>query len=334
MAGLRGKFSSKTDTKKRSSCGSKDEEELDEREVFEKSAPEDELLDRIINAAEEIYGGGDFLEKLAESLESEQKGNKRNYGGDMKMYRNYGMSEKGYAPYSSGRYGTRNGGYPERGSGTGRYTMPGGGYAAYGSGGYGMPGGGYAAYGSGGYGMPGGGYAAYGSGRYTMPNGGKAAYGPGRYGMPGGGVAYGSGGYTMPNGGYAAYGSGRYEMPNGSERAYPMMERGYVNPYGAGLQSRNGRADIKKEAEYLSEIAPDFDLSESLQNKVFRNVLAAGGSLLEAYAAMIKLPEDGSREQIIQNGQSAQRGTGEAGMNPAGMNSEDFMKYIDSIKNV
>lgn len=305
MAGLRGKFSSKTDTKKRSSCGSKDEEELDEREVFEKSAPEDELLDRIINAAEEIYGGNDFLEKLAESLESEQKGNKRNYGGDMKMYRNYGMSEKGYAPYSSGRYGTTNGGYPERGSGSGRYGMPGGGYAAYGSGRYTMPGGGYAAYGSGGYGMPGGGYAAYGSGQYTMPNGGKAAYGPGRYGMP-----------------------------NSSERAYPMMERGYANPYGAGLQSRNGKADIKKEAEYLSEIAPDFDLSESLQNKVFRNVLAAGGSLLEAYAAMIKLPDDGSREQIIQNGQSAQRGTGEAGMNPAGMNSEDFMKYIDSIKNV
>lgn len=302
MAGLRGKFSSKTDTKKRSSCGSKDEEELDEREVFEKSAPEDELLGRIINAAEEIYGGNDFLEKLAESLESEQ--NKRNYGGDMKMYRNYGMPEKGYAAYGSGRYRTQNGGYPERASGSGRY------------------------------GMPGGGYAASGSGRYGMPNGGYAAYGPGRYGVPGGGVAYGSGGYTMPNGGYAAYGTGRYGMPNGSERAYPMMDRGYVNPYGAGLQSRNGRADIKKEAEYLSEIAPDFDLSESLQNKVFRNVLAAGGSLLEAYAAMIKLPEDGSREQIIQNGQSAQRGTGEAGMNPAGMNSDDFMKYIDSIKNV
>ena len=332
MAGLRGKFSSKTDTKKRSSCGSKDEEELDEREVFEKSAPEDELLGRIINAAEEIYGGNDFLEKLAESLESEQ--NKRNYGGDMKMYRNYGMPEKGYAAYGSGRYGTQNGGYPERASGSGRYGMPGGGYAVSGSGRYGMPGGGYAASGSGRYGMPGGGYAASGSGRYGMPNGGYAAYGPGRYGVPGGGVAYGSGGYTMPNGGYAAYGPGRYGMPNGSERAYPMMERGYVNPYGAGLQSRNGRGDIKKEAEYLSEIAPDFDLSESLQNKVFRNVLAAGGSLLEAYAAMIKLPEDGSREQIIQNGQSAQRGTGEAGMNPAGMNSDDFMKYIDSIKNV
>ena len=88
----------------------------------------------------------------------------------------------------------------------------------------------------------------------------------------------------------------------------------------------------QRDAQMLGMIVPDFDFEAALKNETFRNVLAQGGTVFDAYLAITK-PAPSKRSEIFQNAQNNTRGTGDAGLNPAKLSSEEFKKYIDSIRN-
>ena len=89
----------------------------------------------------------------------------------------------------------------------------------------------------------------------------------------------------------------------------------------------------QRDAAMLKLIVPEFDLEAALKNEVFVHALAEGGSVFEAYKAAIKPISASGRNEILQNGQSAGRGTGDATANPARLSSEDFKRYIENIRN-
>lgn len=89
----------------------------------------------------------------------------------------------------------------------------------------------------------------------------------------------------------------------------------------------------QRDASALKELIPEFELAEALREPAFTDVLRKGGSILEAYAAISRLPKQPERDTIYQNAHMAQRGTGEATRNPAKLSSQDFKDYIENIKN-
>lgn len=89
----------------------------------------------------------------------------------------------------------------------------------------------------------------------------------------------------------------------------------------------------QRDAKALKELIPEFNLAEALREPAFTDILRRGGSILEAYAQINRLPKQPERDTIYQNAHMAQRGTGEASRNPAKLSSEDFKNYIDNIKN-
>ncbi len=95
----------------------------------------------------------------------------------------------------------------------------------------------------------------------------------------------------------------------------------------------------KRDADQLKLIDPYFDFDSAVKNKDFFDMLANNKSVFEAYAATKKnsVPPSNSdkvkRKPISQNAQLPRTGTGESTLNPSSLNSSDFMKYIDKIKN-
>lgn len=110
-------------------------------------------------------------------------------------------------------------------------------------------------------------------------------------------------------------------------------EGGYGRESGAAEGSNMLIDKWQRDARALKEIVPEFELSEVLRDPNFTDVLRKGGSIVEAYAAISKMPKQPERDAIYQNAHMAQRGTGEATRNPAKLSSQDFKDYIDNIKN-
>ena len=102
---------------------------------------------------------------------------------------------------------------------------------------------------------------------------------------------------------------------------------GAAQEQGAGSENSGSRdMEVKREAELLSRAVPEFSYEEALKNDAFSAALDEGLSVLE-------MPRNMPRDPIAQNGQTAQRGTGEVTANPAKLDTADFMKYINKIKN-
>lgn len=115
-------------------------------------------------------------------------------------------------------------------------------------------------------------------------------------------------------------------------------EKGSYVGYGRGAQNTPERGNMlvdtwQRDARALKELIPEFELAEALREPAFTDVLRKGGSILEAYAEISRLPKQPERDTIYQNAHMAQRGTGEATRNPAKLSSQDFKDYIDNIKN-
>ena len=89
----------------------------------------------------------------------------------------------------------------------------------------------------------------------------------------------------------------------------------------------------QRDAQQLKVLVPDFDLAEAVKNNIFKNALTSGKTVFEAYRETINEPKREPREEISQNARSARRGTGGTAHNPAKLSSQDFKKYIDSIRN-
>lgn len=105
-----------------------------------------------------------------------------------------------------------------------------------------------------------------------------------------------------------------------------------ASPQESAPNERDRMAELwQRDARMLSIIVPDFNLEAALGNEVFRNALVSGASVFEAYAAMSR-PAGVRRNEIFQNAQSGIRGTGDAQLNPAKLNSRDFKEYIDNIR--
>ena len=100
----------------------------------------------------------------------------------------------------------------------------------------------------------------------------------------------------------------------------------------SGFQRRALRG-LFRDGELLGKYIPGFDFRGAMQNSAFRETLKRTLSVMEAYEAMTRLPKNAPRETIAQNGQTARRGTGESSVNPARLESEEFMRYIEKIKN-
>lgn len=173
------------------------------------------------------------------------------------------------------------------------------------------------------------------NGGYDEPAGryGRAGYDKNRsngYGENTGG--YGRHGYGENAGGYGRYGYGENAGDYGRP-GYGENGRGY----GAnGMGSQNSGAIVeawRRDARALKEIVPEFELAEAIREPEFTDILRRGGSILEAYAAISRLPKQPERDAIYQNAHMAQRGTGEATRNPAKLSPEDFKDYIENIKN-
>lgn len=90
----------------------------------------------------------------------------------------------------------------------------------------------------------------------------------------------------------------------------------------------------QRDAQNLKLIVPEFDLGMAVKNETFKNVLASGGNVFEAFAAASR-PNGGAagRDEIFQNAQSRSRGAGEAVVNPAKFSPEEFKKYIEQRRN-
>ena len=185
------------------------------------------------------------------------------------------------------------------------------------------------------------------NGGYDEPAGryGRAGYDknrPNGYGENTGG--YGRHGYGENAGGYGRYGygenAGGYGRPGYGENGGSYGRYGYGEPgrgYGAnGMDSQKSGAIVeawRRDARALKEIVPEFELAEAIREPEFTDILRRGGSILEAYAAISRLPKQPERDAIYQNAHMAQRGTGEATRNPAKLSPEDFKDYIANIKN-
>ena len=89
------------------------------------------------------------------------------------------------------------------------------------------------------------------------------------------------------------------------------------------------------EAKLIKTLYPDFDVKASMADEGFKQDMISGKSMAEAYKSMLDRtaaqPEQ-KRTPVPQNVQSKRAGTGEASFNPASMTSQDFMKYINRIK--
>ncbi len=103
------------------------------------------------------------------------------------------------------------------------------------------------------------------------------------------------------------------------------------------LNSMGGEKDKlisqwQRDGEEIKHLVPEFDLAEAIKNPDFANALVEGKSVFEAYGLINKKETPKPRREIYQNGQHARRGTGGSVVNPAKMSSEDFKKYIESIR--
>ena len=108
-----------------------------------------------------------------------------------------------------------------------------------------------------------------------------------------------------------------------------LADPGTVDPE-LGRRIING---IFAEADALEDMLPGFDFGEALEDMTFARTLSETFSVMEAYNAMTRMPRRAPRAAIAQNGQNAVRGTGESSVNPAGLESADFMKYIEKLRN-
>lgn len=150
-------------------------------------------------------------------------------------------------------------------------------------------------------------------------------------------LRYGSALYG-PAGMYGGMGMNGPETYAQAQRAGVPPMRGGVpgaaQEQGAGSENSGSRdMEVKREAELLSRAVPEFSYEEALKNNAFSAALDEGLSVLEAYTRMLEMPRNMPRDPIAQNGQTAQRGTGEVTANPAKLDTADFMKYINKIKN-
>lgn len=94
----------------------------------------------------------------------------------------------------------------------------------------------------------------------------------------------------------------------------------------------------QRDAQELKNIDPSFDLVTALKDRTFYNNISNGRSVFQAYSAMKsaeKPPQAAApkRRAIMQNARETRTGTGGSTVNPARMKTEDFMNYIDRIKN-
>lgn len=109
--------------------------------------------------------------------------------------------------------------------------------------------------------------------------------------------------------------------------------------YNRAAQRNRIISNWKRDADQLKLIDPRFDFDSAIKNKDFFDMLADNKSVFEAYVASKKntLPTSNydkvKRKPISQNAQLPRSGTGESMVNPSTLNSSDFMKYIDKIKN-
>ena len=94
-------------------------------------------------------------------------------------------------------------------------------------------------------------------------------------------------------------------------------------------------SEWKRGEEDLKTIVPDFDLNTAMRDKAFSAALSGGASVAQAYMAMQQAapaPKP-QRREISQNVQNPRKGTGKSKVNPATLDTPDFMKYIDKIRN-
>lgn len=273
------------------------------------------LMDRIERAAAECFGGDAPLERLAELLERIAADKAAENGGTFRT------DEEGEETGRAERPGE------ERGFGSeGRFGIEG----AYGSGRGGRR------------------YSR--EGRYDR----EGAYDrEGRYdresgGYPGGAGAYARGGSNGQGGSPRESAAGipqrtaarlpqasTARLPQASTARLPhgitamLADPGTVDPE-LGRRIING---IFAEADALEDMLPGFDFGEALEDMTFARTLSETFSVMEAYNAMTRMPRRAPRAAIAQNGQNAVRGTGESSVNPAGLESADFMKYIEKLRN-
>lgn len=273
------------------------------------------LMDRIERAAAECFGGDAPLERLAELLERIAADKAAENGGTFRT------DEEGEETGRAERPGE------ERGFGSeGRFGSEG----AYGSGRGGRR------------------YSR--EGRYDR----EGAYDrEGRYdresgGYPGGAGAYARGSSNGQGGSPRESAAGipqrtAARLPQASTARLPQASTARL-PHGiTALLTDPGTVDpelgrriingIFAEADALEDMLPGFDFSEALEDMTFARTLSETFSVMEAYNAMTRMPRRAPRAAIAQNGQNAVRGTGESSVNPAGLESADFMKYIEKLRN-
>lgn len=89
----------------------------------------------------------------------------------------------------------------------------------------------------------------------------------------------------------------------------------------------------QRDAAMLKLIVPEFDLNTAVKDETFRRALTSGGNVFEAYAAAVRPGSAAGRDEIFQNAQARNRGTGDAAVNPAKLSPEEFKKYIESRRN-
>lgn len=265
------------------------------------------LMDRIERAAAECFGGDAPLERLAELLERIAADKASENGGTFRT------DEEGEETGREERPGEENGFGSE-----GRFGSEG----AYGSGRGGRR------------------YSR--EGRYDR----EGAYDrESRYDRESGGYPGGAGAYAR--GGSNGQGGSPREtaavipqrtaarLPQASTARLPhgitalLTDPGTVDPE-LGRRIING---IFAEADALEDMLPGFDFGEALEDMTFARTLSETFSVMEAYNAMTRMPRRAPRAAIAQNGQNAVRGTGESSVNPAGLESADFMKYIEKLRN-
>lgn len=87
-----------------------------------------------------------------------------------------------------------------------------------------------------------------------------------------------------------------------------------------------------RDSEQLKVFYPDFDFKTAMENPAFKNEILGGKTVAQAYKAITTPPEEPERKPIMQNAQEAQPGTGSSSFNPASLDSADFMKYINRLK--
>lgn len=90
-----------------------------------------------------------------------------------------------------------------------------------------------------------------------------------------------------------------------------------------------------RDAAQLKYVVPDFDFKTAMQDPAFRSELMRGKSIAEAYMSVNTPPQAAppKRTAVRQNAQERrQPGTGDASVDPSTLPPQEFMKYINKIK--